>query len=170
MTTLSPTEVTQVEDPLDVAVITDTIQSIRLRLHPPEGETPTTLLDRCVSCADVLRMTRPLGLAVLDRLRRARVPLGPVADTVPRATVEFVVPAGASGSWPVLPPWTTCVSACRTRWPVPGRTGRVAGRRWLVAPWACAAPYTDPDILCEAVGAEMLRHAAVPVPAGRVCS
>lgn len=119
-------------------------------------------------CANVLRTTKPLGLAVLDRLRQSRVLLGPVAETIPRQAVEFVVPAGAR-PWPKLPPWTTFVPACRTRWPASGPAGSVPGRRWLVAPWACSAQATDPGALYEAVAAELRQHAAVPAPA-EVCS
>lgn len=103
---------------------------------------------------DVLRTTKPIGLAVLDRLRRARVPLGPVALTTRRQTVEFVVPEGTAGSWPA-PPETTCVRACATRWPLSGRGFPGGGRRWLVPPSSSAPSHTDADALCEAVAAAL---------------
>lgn len=130
---------------------------------PSQSNPRKTCDGRCVS---VLRTTKPLGLAVIARLRLARVPLGPVAETIPRQAVEFVVPAGVAWSWPRLSPWTTCVPACRTRWPASCPAQSVPGRRWLVAPWACSAPATDPGALYEAVAAELQRHAAVPTPAG----
>lgn len=59
MTTLNPVEA-QVEGPLDVAVIADTIRSIRLRMYPPKGETLDTLLDRVRGHVGLL-LEEPLG-------------------------------------------------------------------------------------------------------------
>ncbi|GAA2127992.1 hypothetical protein GCM10009802_34990 [Streptomyces synnematoformans] len=134
-------------------------------MQAAEASSPRTTPGH-VPCADALRTTSGLGLDVLDRLRRACVPLGLVAVISARQAVEFVVSAGTAGPWPALP-GTTCVPACRTRWPAPGS---VTGRRWLVAPGACSVRWTDPDALCVAVGAALLRRAVVPVAAGQVCS
>lgn len=112
---------------------------------------------------DVLRVTSTIGFGALDRLMSAAVLLGPILEVREIGVLEFVVPAGTATSWPALY-GTTCVDHGNLRCPAPRVTigaGRAqSGRSWLVPPvrvemplTPAPQPWTDDDLLCEAVAA-----------------
>ncbi|AZM48759.1 hypothetical protein DMB38_25935 [Streptomyces sp. WAC 06738] len=56
----SDSQACAIDSPIDVASIDDTLQSIRSRLYPPEGEAVTALMDRV--CGHIgLLLVEPLG-------------------------------------------------------------------------------------------------------------
>lgn len=116
----------------------------------------------------VVRVTRRVGVPTLQRLRTAGVGLGPVLETMPRETIEWLVPAGTARTWPPIP-GTACTDTGNWLCPAPwvtacaGSSG-VNGRRWIVSPTATVLTITDADALCEAVAAAVCHLAEPYIP------
>ncbi|WP_438297871.1 hypothetical protein [Streptomyces sp. HUAS TT7] len=112
---------------------------------------------------EILRVTTPVAVEALARMRARAVPLGPVLNNPPRRTVEILVPSGTAAAWPALP-GTRCVERGLIRCPPPHITavcGRRTARYWIIPPGPTVPETTDSDALCEAV-TEAIAHAARP--------
>ncbi|TDC78272.1 hypothetical protein [Streptomyces hainanensis] len=115
---------------------------------------------------DVVRVSRPLGWAVLARLPRHVAGIGPVLEVPARETVEFLIPPGAASGWPArrelrdvfrVGPRGTSQFPALDLTLADGRRA-CCGRRWLTRVEPHRRPTTHGGALLECLLAEYRRR------------